>query len=95
VDADVAADDARAGEYAWPSWQAWAALAVGVLAVTAHSALSIGTSVLMMAGNPCPWVFDTTGSYLPAWRAYTGIMTLSLVPAWLLWRSGGAISRTS
>ena len=29
------------------SWHAWAALAVGVAAVTAHSALSIGTSVLM------------------------------------------------
>jgi len=47
VDAEVAVDDARAGEDAWPSLQAWAALAVGVLAVTAHSALSIGTSVLM------------------------------------------------
>jgi len=43
-----------------------------------------------MAGNTfSAWVFDTTGSYLPAWRAYTGIMTLSLLPAWLLWRSGG------
>jgi len=47
VDAEVAVDDARAGEDAWPPLQAWAALAVGVLAVTAHSALSIGTSVLM------------------------------------------------
>jgi hypothetical protein len=49
VDAEVAADDARAGEDAWPSWQAWAGLGVGVLAVTAHSALSIGTSV---SGEP-------------------------------------------
>jgi MFS family permease len=31
------------------SWGAWTALAVGVLAVTAHSALSIGVSVLMKA----------------------------------------------
>ena len=31
------------------SWQAWIALAVGVLAVTAHSALSIAVSVLMKA----------------------------------------------
>jgi len=29
------------------SWQAWIALGVGVLAVTAHSALSIAVSVLM------------------------------------------------
>jgi MFS family permease len=31
------------------SWRAWTALAVGVLAVTAHSALSIAVSVLMKA----------------------------------------------
>ena len=44
-----------------------------------------------MAGNQfSAWVFDTTGSYLPAWRAYTGIMTFALVPAWWLHRHGKA-----
>jgi hypothetical protein len=49
-----------------------------------------------MAGNTfSAWVFDTTGSYLPAWRAYTGIMTVSLVRAWLVGRPAGTASRTS
>jgi len=44
-----------------------------------------------MAGNQfSAWVFDTTGSYLPAWRAYTVLMTVALVPAWWLYRRGTA-----
>lgn len=44
-----------------------------------------------MAGNQfSAWVFDTTGSYLPAWRAYTVLMTVALVPAWWLYRRDAA-----
>jgi len=39
----------------------------------------------MVGNNFSAFVFEHTGSYVPAWRVYTGLMLITLVPvAWLL-----------
>lgn len=38
------------------------------------------------------WVFDHTGSYVPAWQGYAVLMATSIPATWWLWRSRRAVT---
>jgi MFS family permease len=41
-----------------------------------------------LVGNQwAAWVFDSTGSYVPAWQVYAVLMATSVPPVWWLWRT--------
>ncbi len=96
-----------AGWYAWAfAFGVVNAGAVALLALVLNElfgSASIGrlmgvAMVFCMAGTIAgnflsAGVFDRTGSYLPVWRLYSGLMATTLVPAVLLWRRPARVAR--
>jgi MFS family permease len=46
----------------------------------------------LLANQGTAWVFDHYGTYVPAWQAYTALMTATIVPVGWLWRRGEALA---
>jgi heme oxygenase len=46
----------------------------------------------LLANQGTAWVFDHSGTYVPAWQAYTALMTATIVPVGWLWRRGEAFA---
>lgn len=40
------------------------------------------------------WVFDRTGSYVPAWQGYALLMTTAIPAVWWLWRARAPVTAT-
>lgn len=41
------------------------------------------------------WVFDRSGSYVPAWQTYAALMATSIPPVWWLWQRRGPAAGVS
>jgi len=48
----------------------------------------------LLANQWTAWIFDTYGTYVPAWRGHTLLMCLAVLPVIWLWRDGRVRSRT-
>jgi MFS family permease len=44
----------------------------------------------LLANQWTAWIFDTHGTYVPAWQGHTFLMCLAVVPVLWLWRNGRA-----